>query len=92
MNKRRERYCTLRTIGEVQAERAKLRRTKRANEKHLAEDWDDVVFEFSPANLFHKALGKLACSSPVFGNVIAGVKAAASLFSGKRRDHGCGCE
>ncbi len=94
MNKRRERYCHLGSIGQVQAEQVKLRRMKRTNMKHLEEDLEDAKYVFSPSHLFHEAVGKLACSSPLFGNVAAGVQTAVSLFRNRKRTHkkSCGCE
>lgn len=91
MNKRRQRYCNLGSIAEVQAERSKIHRYIRTNDKHLAEDWEDAMYEFTPENLMHRALGSLACRSSLVANTIAGVKAAMSFFQGRRKnDDACG--
>lgn len=92
MNKRRERYCHLGSMSAVRSEQAKLRRMKRTNVRHLEEDLEDAKCALSPSNLLHEAVGRLACSSPMFSNVFAGVQAAMSLFRGKKRSQGCGCE
>ncbi len=90
MNKRRERYCHLGSMSEIQAEQVKLRRMKRTNIKHLNEDLEDVKCALSPANLLHEAVGRLACRSPFVANVATGVHAVMSLF--RNSSKGCGCE
>jgi hypothetical protein len=94
MNKRRERYCHLGSMSEVQAEQVRLRRAKRANIRHLEEDWADWKCALTPENLLNQVVGRLACSSPLVANVATGVQAAVSFFRNRRRSHpkSCGCE
>jgi hypothetical protein len=94
VNKRRARYCHLRTLDEVHNERRKLHRLRRANEAHLREDWEDVKWELSPQNLMDRALAKMSCSWPLFGKVYAGIQTAIALFRGPRNEEpecDCGC-
>ncbi len=92
MNKRRERYCNLGSMSGVQAELAKLRRMKRTNLKHIEEDWEDIRYALSPSNLLQQAMGRLACRSSFFGNILAGVHAASGLFRSRDKHGSCGCE
>ncbi|MCL2561798.1 MAG: hypothetical protein FWE10_05705 [Rikenellaceae bacterium] len=98
MNKRRERYCKLRTIAEVQAERSKLRKMMRANEADLADDWAEVRYALSPANLMNEVMSRVVCRSPFLRNAVAGVRTVVDMIRGRRASHsehsddcGCGC-
>lgn len=80
MNKRRQRYCKLRTMAELQHERARLSKMMKANETDLGEDWDEIKYWLTPANLLDEVMSRVYLSSPVIRNIVAGARAAVSMI------------
>lgn len=80
MNKRKQRYCRLRTMADVQNERIKLSKMMKANQADLAQDWDEIGYWLSPSNLIDELMCKVYASSSLIRNVVAGVRTAITMI------------
>ena len=84
MNKRQKRYCGLRSMEQLRNERKKLHKMMRANDADLQDDWDEVRYWLSPANLADELMGRVYASSGLVRNIVAGVRTAIGMIRGRK--------
>ena len=84
MNKRHKRYCELRNMEQIRTERAKLHKMMRANAADLGDDWDEVRYWLTPANLADELMSRVYLSSGLVRNVVAGVRTVIGMIRGRK--------
>lgn len=92
MSSRRSRYVSMRSLAELQSERAKLNTLMKINEMELLDDADAVRQALDPSRLAASVLSKAYNAFPIVGKILNGYNYVSSFASGIFSISKNGCE